>query len=112
MWLRVVRPEPRRKHWYAREQRKRREGVRTESETYHRVGRRPGAAGPRTAPLTFTSAQELKSVGTFSAASQTNVTTLTFSDFGAPVHIVAPDFTGPQPRAFSVGGKPSTTCVH
>jgi hypothetical protein len=61
---------------------------------------------------TFTSAQELKSVGTFSAASQTNVTTLTFSDFGAPVHIVAPDFTGPQPRAFSVGGKPSTTCVH
>jgi hypothetical protein len=61
---------------------------------------------------TFTSAKELKSVGTFSTASLTNVTTLTFSDFGAPVRIVAPDFTGPQPRAFNVGGKPSTACVH
>jgi hypothetical protein len=46
------------------------------------------------------------------SASQTNVTTLTFSDFGAPVHIVAPDFAGPQPRAFNVGGKPSTACLH
>lgn len=61
---------------------------------------------------TFASAQELRSVGTSYTASQTNVTTLTFSDFGVPVRIVAPAFTGPRPRAFSVGGKPSTTCVH
>lgn len=61
---------------------------------------------------TFTSAHDLKSLGTTYTASQTNVTTLTFFDFGAPVHIVAPDFTGPQPRSFSVGGTTSTTCAH
>ena len=61
---------------------------------------------------TFTSAHDLKSLGTTYTASQTNVTTLTFSDFGAPVHIVAPDFTGPRPRSFSVGGAPSTTCAN
>ena len=60
---------------------------------------------------TSTSARELKSVGAFATASLTNVTTLTFSDFGAPVHIVAPVFTGPRPRAFNVGGKSSTTCA-
>ncbi len=61
---------------------------------------------------TVSSARALRAVsGSFDAA-QTNVTTLTFSDFGVPVHIVAPDFTGPQPRAFNVGGKPSTACMH
>lgn len=60
----------------------------------------------------FTSAQMLKAVSSSFNAAQTNVTTLTFSDFGAPVHIVAPHFTGPPPRAFDVGGGGSSTCVH
>jgi hypothetical protein len=34
------------------------------------------------------------------------VTTLTFSDFGAPVHIAAPITSGPQhPKSISIGGK-------
>jgi hypothetical protein len=61
---------------------------------------------------TVSSAQAMKVLSGSFSAPQTNVTTLTFSDFGAPVHIVAPDFTGPRPRAFSVGGKPSTQCAH
>jgi hypothetical protein len=61
---------------------------------------------------TVSSAQDMKILSRSFSASQTNVTTLTFSDFGAPVHILAPDFTGPRPRAFNVGGKPSTSCLH
>ena len=60
----------------------------------------------------FSSAQILKALSSSFTASQTSVTTLTFSDFGVPVHIVAPDFTGPPPRNFDVGGKDSNGCVH
>ena len=61
---------------------------------------------------TVSSAQALRAVsGSFDAA-QTSVTTLTFSDFGAPVHVAAPNFTGPNPRSFSVGGKTPTGCGH
>jgi hypothetical protein len=39
-------------------------------------------------------------------APSATVTTLTFSDFGAPVHIVAPNTSGPQhPQSFSIAAK-------
>jgi hypothetical protein len=60
---------------------------------------------------TVSSAQELKVLSGSFDASRTTVSTLTFSDFGAAVNIVAPDFTGPKPKSFFVGGKSSTGCV-
>jgi hypothetical protein len=42
-------------------------------------------------------------------AASTTVSTLTFSDFGAPVHITAPMVSGPQPKSIAVNLKSRAT---
>ncbi len=59
---------------------------------------------------THISTQEWKAMRKLSGDSQlptapfTDVTTLQFSELGAPVHVAAPPVTGPPPRSFNIKG--------